>query len=279
MTEHREEPGKFPFTRGIHATMYRGKLWTMRQYAGFGTATETNKRYQYLLSQGQTGLSMAFDLPTQHGVIAPVRWGCAVLGALYVDRQIVVELLHQEEQPVSPRRKGIVHEEQVRPPRRRGLDPLQFRDHSPGGKLHRGESLQRHLRSARVQRPESQRYRQKQHRRRDPLPRPLAQHPERRGCVERPAEHRQIHECARVVRQENERQYAEQHEAPGKQHGSRAPRFPRPRSGWRRDAPRPGSSRRKSYRCFPCPRAVPQTSRSQSPLSNHRLGHHRRERA
>ncbi len=67
MTEPREQPGKFPFTRGIHATMYRGKLWTMRQYAGFGTAKETNKRYRYLLGQGQTGLSMAFDLPTQIG--------------------------------------------------------------------------------------------------------------------------------------------------------------------------------------------------------------------
>jgi len=63
----REEPGKFPFTRGIHPTMYRGRLWTMRQYAGFGTAQETNKRYRYLLAQGQTGLSMAFDLPTQIG--------------------------------------------------------------------------------------------------------------------------------------------------------------------------------------------------------------------
>src|SRR5437016_13324432 len=62
-----EQPGKFPFTRGIHATMYRGKLWTMRQYAGFGTAKETNKRYRYLLGQGQTGLSMAFDLPTRIG--------------------------------------------------------------------------------------------------------------------------------------------------------------------------------------------------------------------
>src|SRR5258708_3140914 len=67
MTEPREQPGKFPFTRGIHATMYRGKLWTMRQYAGIGTAKETNKRYRYLLGQGQTGLSMAFDLPTQIG--------------------------------------------------------------------------------------------------------------------------------------------------------------------------------------------------------------------
>jgi methylmalonyl-CoA mutase N-terminal domain/subunit len=62
-----ERPGKFPFTRGIHATMYRGKLWTMRQYAGFGDARETNKRYRYLLDHGQTGLSMAFDLPTQIG--------------------------------------------------------------------------------------------------------------------------------------------------------------------------------------------------------------------
>jgi methylmalonyl-CoA mutase N-terminal domain/subunit len=67
MTEPREEPGTFPFARGVHATMYRGKLWTMRQYAGFGTARETNQRYKYLLSQGQTGLSMAFDLPTQIG--------------------------------------------------------------------------------------------------------------------------------------------------------------------------------------------------------------------
>ena len=62
-----EQPGKFPFTRGIHGTMYRGRLWTMRQYAGFGDARETNKRYRYLLNHGQTGLSMAFDLPTQIG--------------------------------------------------------------------------------------------------------------------------------------------------------------------------------------------------------------------
>lgn len=61
-------PGQFPFTRGIHPTMYRGKLWTMRQYAGYGTAEESNKRYRFLLSQGQTGLSVAFDLPTQLGL-------------------------------------------------------------------------------------------------------------------------------------------------------------------------------------------------------------------
>ncbi|HEX5037021.1 MAG TPA: methylmalonyl-CoA mutase family protein [bacterium] len=61
------EPGKFPFTRGVQPTMYRGRLWTMRQYAGFATAAESNKRYKYLLQAGQTGLSVAFDLPTQMG--------------------------------------------------------------------------------------------------------------------------------------------------------------------------------------------------------------------
>ncbi len=60
-------PGEFPFTRGVQPTMYRGRLWTMRQYAGFSTAADTNERFRYLLSQGQTGLSVAFDLPTQTG--------------------------------------------------------------------------------------------------------------------------------------------------------------------------------------------------------------------
>src|SRR5262250_2034875 len=61
-------PGESPFTRGIYPTMYRGRLWTMRQYAGFGTAVESNQRYRYLLSKGQMGLSVAFDLPTQIGL-------------------------------------------------------------------------------------------------------------------------------------------------------------------------------------------------------------------
>lgn len=60
-------PGEYPYTRGIHPNMYRSRLWTMRQYAGFGSAIETNKRFRYLLEQGQTGLSVAFDLPTQIG--------------------------------------------------------------------------------------------------------------------------------------------------------------------------------------------------------------------
>ena len=60
-------PGQYPFTRGVHPNMYRGKLWTMRQFAGFGTPQDTNERYHFLLSQGQTGLSVAFDMPTLMG--------------------------------------------------------------------------------------------------------------------------------------------------------------------------------------------------------------------
>ncbi len=60
-------PGEFPYTRGIHPTLHRSRLWTMRMFAGFGTAEETNQRFKYLLSQGQTGLSIAFDLPTLMG--------------------------------------------------------------------------------------------------------------------------------------------------------------------------------------------------------------------
>ena len=66
-SQERSNSGEYPFTRGIHESMYRGKLWTMRQYAGSGTAKESNKRYRFLFSQGQTGLSVAFDLPTQLG--------------------------------------------------------------------------------------------------------------------------------------------------------------------------------------------------------------------
>src|SRR5262245_56985751 len=62
-----EPPGEYPFTRGPYATMYRGRPWTIRQYAGFGSAEETNERFRYLLDRGQTGLSIAFDLPTQLG--------------------------------------------------------------------------------------------------------------------------------------------------------------------------------------------------------------------
>src|SRR5215469_9944667 len=60
-------PGEYPYTRGVQATMYRGRLWTMRQYAGYASAEDSNQRYRYLLERGQTGLSVAFDLPTQMG--------------------------------------------------------------------------------------------------------------------------------------------------------------------------------------------------------------------
>ncbi|MGI8511194.1 MAG: methylmalonyl-CoA mutase family protein, partial [Solirubrobacteraceae bacterium] len=62
------EPGEFPYTRGVHREMYRKQVWTMRQYAGYATAKESNERYKYLLEHGSTGLSMAFDLPTQLGL-------------------------------------------------------------------------------------------------------------------------------------------------------------------------------------------------------------------
>jgi len=68
MNDSAELPGEFPYTRGIHPDMYRGRLWTMRQYAGFGSAEESNRRYRFLLEQGITGLSVAFDLPTQMGM-------------------------------------------------------------------------------------------------------------------------------------------------------------------------------------------------------------------
>src|SRR5437588_12701121 len=68
LPERLGQPGQYPFTRGIHPDMYRGQLWTMRQYAGYASAKESNERYRYLLQHGSTGLSMAFDLPTQLGL-------------------------------------------------------------------------------------------------------------------------------------------------------------------------------------------------------------------
>ncbi|RME43820.1 MAG: methylmalonyl-CoA mutase, partial [Chloroflexi bacterium] len=73
-------PGEYPFTRGIHPTMYRGRLWTMRMFAGFGTAEETNQRFKFLLKEGQTGLSVAFDLPTLYGYDTDSPWGLGEFG-------------------------------------------------------------------------------------------------------------------------------------------------------------------------------------------------------
>src|SRR5512132_4430349 len=78
------EPGRDPFTRGVHPTMYRGRPWTMRQYAGFGSAAETNARFRYLLEHGQTGLSVAFDLPTQMGYDSDHPMAAAEVGKVGV---------------------------------------------------------------------------------------------------------------------------------------------------------------------------------------------------
>ncbi|MDD3803167.1 MAG: methylmalonyl-CoA mutase family protein [bacterium] len=78
------EPGSFPFTRGVYPTMYSGRPWTMRQYAGFGTAEETNERFKYLLKNGQTGLSVAFDLPTQLGLDSDDALACGEVGKVGV---------------------------------------------------------------------------------------------------------------------------------------------------------------------------------------------------
>ncbi|MBS1851705.1 MAG: methylmalonyl-CoA mutase family protein [Acidobacteria bacterium] len=77
-------PGEYPFTRGVQATMYRGRLWTMRQYAGMGDAEESNKRYKYLLANGTTGLSVAFDLPTQIGMDSDSPWAVGEVGKVGV---------------------------------------------------------------------------------------------------------------------------------------------------------------------------------------------------
>ncbi|MCS7039302.1 MAG: methylmalonyl-CoA mutase family protein, partial [Caldilineales bacterium] len=90
-------PGEYPFTRGVHGTMYRGRLWTMRMFAGFGTAEETNARYKYLLQQGNMGLSVAFDMPTLYGydTDAPEALGefgkCGVAVSSLADMEILFD--------------------------------------------------------------------------------------------------------------------------------------------------------------------------------------------
>lgn len=91
-------PGKYPFTRGVHPEMYRSRLWTMRQYAGFGSAEETNERFRYLLANGQTGLSVAFDLPTQMGYDSddPMAAGEVGRTGVAIDTLADMERLFQE---------------------------------------------------------------------------------------------------------------------------------------------------------------------------------------
>src|ERR1700720_2940109 len=88
-------PGEFPYTRGIYPTMYRGRFWTMRQYAGFASAAESNERYRYLLGKGQIGLSVAFDLPTQIGMDSdhPLAQGEVGKGGVAIDSIEDMEIL------------------------------------------------------------------------------------------------------------------------------------------------------------------------------------------
>src|SRR5215475_11126149 len=92
------EPGEFPYTRGIHPGMYRDRLWTMRQFAGYGGPEETNARFKYLLSQGQTGLSTAFDLPTLMGYDSdnPISEGEVGVCGVAVDSLEDFEILYQD---------------------------------------------------------------------------------------------------------------------------------------------------------------------------------------
>jgi len=100
-------PGEFPYTRGIHPTGYRGKLWTMRQFAGFGTPEETNARFKYLMAQGQTGLSVAYDLPTLMGYDAdsPLSEGevgkCGVAVSSLADMEVLFEGIPLDQVTVS----------------------------------------------------------------------------------------------------------------------------------------------------------------------------------
>ena len=100
-------PGEFPFTRGVQPTMYRGRLWTMRQYAGFSTASDTNQRFKYLLAQGQTGLSVAFDLPTQMGYDPDAPSAAGEVGKVGVpissvdDMEVLLDGLPLEEMTTS----------------------------------------------------------------------------------------------------------------------------------------------------------------------------------
>ena len=104
---HQPLPGEYPYTRGIQHTMYRARLWTMRQYAGFATAKESNARYRYLLSQGQMGLSVAFDLPTQMGMDSDAPLAAGEVGRTGVaidtieDMETLFESIPQDQVSVS----------------------------------------------------------------------------------------------------------------------------------------------------------------------------------
>ncbi|HKQ62627.1 MAG TPA: methylmalonyl-CoA mutase family protein, partial [Candidatus Polarisedimenticolaceae bacterium] len=128
-------PGEFPFTRGVHPGMYRDRLWTMRQYSGFGTAEATNRRFRYLLEQGQTGLSVAFDLPTQMGYDADSPAAAGEVGKVGVsissleDMETLLEEIPLERVSTSMTinaTAAILLALYVAVARRRGVDPSQL---------------------------------------------------------------------------------------------------------------------------------------------------------
>ncbi|MFQ6672589.1 MAG: methylmalonyl-CoA mutase family protein, partial [Candidatus Tectimicrobiota bacterium] len=92
------DPGQYPYTRGIYPSMYRGRMWTMRQYAGMGTPRETNERFRYLLDEGQTGLSVALDLPTQLGYDSDALEAAGEVGrvGVAIDSLRDMELIFEE---------------------------------------------------------------------------------------------------------------------------------------------------------------------------------------
>src|SRR5260221_5397337 len=92
-TKGDDYPGQYPFKRGVHASMYRGRLWTMRQFAGFGTPQQTNERFKFLLDKGQTGLSTAFDLPTLMGLDSDNPRAAGVVGRLRVALDTLDDML------------------------------------------------------------------------------------------------------------------------------------------------------------------------------------------
>ena len=99
------EPGSFPYTRGPHRTMYRDRLWTMRQFAGFATAEETNERYKYLLAHGQTGLSVAFDFPTLMGYDSDHARSLGEVGVCGVAISSLDDIADRVETPYSVARR------------------------------------------------------------------------------------------------------------------------------------------------------------------------------
>ena len=113
-------PGEYPFTRGVQPTMYRGRFWTMRQYAGFGTAEESNQKFRYLLSQGQTGLSVAFDLPSQLGYDSDDPMAIAEVGQVGV----AIDSLYDMETLFAghPARQGLDEHDDQRAGRRDARD-------------------------------------------------------------------------------------------------------------------------------------------------------------